>query len=379
MILGTKYWKNERKKNMEKTEKMKTAVVGCGSISDIYLKNMMHKFSNLEVISCCARHLESAVKKAEKYGIKACTFEEILEDSSVEMLVILTPAPTHYELIRRGLMAGKHVYTEKTMTVSAKEAEELLKLAEEKGLYLGSAPDTFLGAALQTGRKAIDDRILGEVTSFEISANREIDFLASIFTFLRMPGGGICYDYGVYYLTALVSLLGPVERVAAIVKNRKEVRKNICKESSDYGKEYSYPNESQVSAVIELENGISGTFSLNGDSIARDLADFKIYGTKGVLTISDPNQFGGDISVIQNGDDGKVESTLLEPVSPYSENCRGIGPSEMAQAIREGKKNRASKEMAYHVLDTICQMMKSSDTGAFEKVESTCSRPEVFR
>ncbi len=364
---------------MEKAEKMKTAVVGCGSISDIYLKNMMHRFSNLEVISCCARHLESAVKKAEKYGIRACTFEEILEDSSVEMLVILTPAPTHYELIRRGLMAGKHVYTEKTMTVSVKEAEELLKLAEEKGLYLGSAPDTFLGAALQTGRKAIDDGILGEVTSFEISANREIDFLASIFTFLRMQGGGICYDYGVYYLTALVSLLGPVERVAAIVKNRKEVRKNICKESPDYGKEYSYPNESQVSAVIELENGILGTFSLNGDSIARDLADFKIYGTKGVLTISDPNQFGGDISVIQNGADGKVESTLLEPVSPYSENCRGIGPSEMAQAIREGKKNRASKEMAYHVLDTICQMMKSSDTGAFEKVESTCSRPEVFR
>lgn len=364
---------------MEKTEKMRTAVVGCGSISDIYLENMIHRFSNLEVVSCCARHLESAEKKAAKYGIQACTFEEILADSSIEMLVILTPAPTHYELIRQGLMAGKHVYTEKTMTVSAEEAEELLKLSEEKGLYLGSAPDTFLGAALQTGRKAIDEGMLGEVTSFEISANREIDFLASRFTFLRMQGGGICYDYGVYYLTALVSLLGPVERVAAIVKNRKAVRKNICKESPDYGKEYTYPNESQVSAVIELENGIMGTFSLNGESIGRDLADFKIYGTKGVMKLSDPNQFGGDISVILKSDEEDGKSTVLEPVSLYSENCRGIGPSEMAQAIRKGAKNRAGKEMAYHVLDTICQMMESSGTGAFEKVTSTCSRPEVFR
>lgn len=361
------------------TGRMKTAVVGCGSISDIYLKNMIHRFSNLEVVSCCAGHLESAQKKAEKYGIRACTFEEILEDSSVDMLVILTPAPTHYELIRRGLMAGKHVYTEKTMTVSLEEAAELVKLSKEKGLYLGSAPDTFLGAALQTARKAIDDGILGEVTSFEISANREIDFLASVFTFLRMEGGGICYDYGVYYLTALVSLLGPVERVAAIVKNRKAVRKNICRESPDYGKEYPYPNESQVGAVMELENGIMGTFSLNGDSIARDLADFKIYGTKGVLKIPDPNQFGGEVSVILNSDEENGENAVLEPVSPYSENSRGIGPSEMAQAIGEGRKNRASKEMAYHVLDTICQMMKSSETGAFEKVESTCSRPEAFR
>ena len=149
------------------TKKMRVGVVGCGAISDIYLTNMIHNFENLEVAACCAGHLEHAKKKAEQYGIKGCTYEEILADPSIEMVVILTPAPTHEGLIRQALEAGKHVYTEKTMTLAPETAAKLIGLAEEKHLYLGSAPDTFLGSALQTARKAIDDGLIGEVTSFE--------------------------------------------------------------------------------------------------------------------------------------------------------------------------------------------------------------------
>lgn len=354
-------------------KKIKTAVVGCGAISDIYLKNMISQFDNLEVVACCANHYENAVKKAEKYSIRACTFEEILADGSIEMVVILTPVPTHYDLIRRALMAGKHVYTEKTITVDKEEAAQLLALSEEKGLYLGSAPDTFLGASLQLAKKVIEEQKLGEVTSFQICGNRNLDFLGSIFTFLRLPGGGICQDYGVYYLTALVSLLGPVDSVAAVVSNRAQIRRNIYKDSPEYGQEYTYPNESQVSAVIRLENGITGNFSLNGDSIMQDQAIFIIYGTEGILKLSDPNQFGGDIRFLPNSYDWTVrtEETVLENNLPYKENSRGIGPSEMADAILHNRRNLANKELAYHVLDVICQMKKSSDTHQFEKVEST--------
>ena len=72
-------------------KKMKVAVVGCGAISDIYLTNMIERFDNLEVVACCAAHFEHAQKKAQKYGIKACTYEEILSDNAIEMVVILTP------------------------------------------------------------------------------------------------------------------------------------------------------------------------------------------------------------------------------------------------------------------------------------------------
>lgn len=362
------------------SKKIRTAVVGCGAISDIYLTNMIHRFPNLEVTACTSRHLESAQKKAAQYGIRACSYDEILQDVTIDMVVVLTPAPTHYELIRQALLNGKHVYTEKTMTVGLEEAKELIQLSKEKGLYLGSAPDTFLGAALQNARRAIDEGVIGEVTSFQIHANRNIDIIASFATFLCMPGGGICYDYGVYYLTALVSLLGPVKRVSAIVRNKNEKRKNTSPGTPGYGREYEYRNESQAAAAMELKNGVFGTFVLNGDSILQDQAEFMIYGTKGILKLSDPNQFGGEV-ILMASDSKQWEATTKKAVhytDAFSENSRGIGPAEMASAIIEGRPNRANKEMAYHVLDVISQMIASSESGRFEEVLSECERPAVL-
>lgn len=359
-------------------KKMRVGVVGCGAISDIYLTNMIHTFDNLEVVACCARHFEHAKKKAEQYGIEARTYEEILSDPSIEMVVILTPAPTHEGLIRQALEAGKHVYTEKTMTLSAESAASLLALAKEKNLRIGAAPDTFLGAALQTARKAIDDGLIGEVTSFEACANRNIDWLASMFHFLRMEGGGIGYDFGVYYLTALVSLFGPIERLAASVRNLAKTRTNQVEESPEYGQPYEYDNESQIFSILEMKNGVRGTFSLNGDSVINDQALFTIYGKKGVLKLPDPNCFGGDVFYIPaaNGFDDHIEPQRLDYGFAYQENSRGIGPSDMAAAICEGREHRASGEMAYHVLDVIEQIMNSGKQGAFVQISSKCQRPK---
>jgi len=360
---------------------IKTAVAGCGAISDIYLTNMIGKYETLEVVACCAKHRESAERQGKKYGIRPCTFEEILADEEIRLLVVLTPAPTHFELIWQALKAGKHVFTEKTLTTSLEDAQKLLKLSDEKGLYLGAAPDTFLGSGIQTAYRAIQDGLLGEITSFHITANRDIDVLASIFQFLRMPGGGICFDYGVYYLTALISLLGPVSQVFSVVKNRCRERVNVFPESPDFGKPYIYDNESQVDAVITMKSGVTGTFALNGDSVMVDLAEFTIHGTKGILRLGDANQFGAEISLIPNDakafKDG-LKPEILTPVSSLSENCRGIGPAEMAYAILNNKKQRASKEMAYHVLDTIVQIMESGKTQMPREVTSSCTQPEYF-
>ena len=142
----------------------------------------------------------------------------MLKDPEIDLVLCLTPTCVHYDIIRQALIAGKHVYTEKTMTDDPSTAHELAALAREKGLYLSSAPDTFLGASLQTARQAIDSGMIGQITSFSAAATRCNDHMLSFYSFLRMPGGGVLYDYAVYYLTALVSLLGPVEQVASIVR-----------------------------------------------------------------------------------------------------------------------------------------------------------------
>lgn len=363
--------------------KVRAAIVGCGSISDIYFKNMMKENTSLEVTACCAKHMESAGRQAAKYGVSACTYEEILADETIEMVVILTPAPTHYELIFQALQAGKHVFSEKPLTDKLEDGKKLLQMADEKGLYLGAAPETFLGACFQTARKAIDEDMIGEITSFTICGNRDMDIFASVYLSLRLPGGGICFDYGVYYLTALISLLGPIDKVFALAKNYKKERMNIYPESPDYGKTFTYDNESQVNAVIQMENGVMGNFALNGDSNVKDLGEFMIYGKKGVLRLGDANLFGGKVTFIPN-DHNMAHwdldmSKVLENISPITGNHRGIGPAELAYAILSGKKSRVSKELPYHVLDTISQMMKSSETGKMETVESTCERPEMLK
>ncbi len=357
---------------------MNVAIVGCGAISDIYLKNMMHRFSNLNVAACCANHIEHAKEKAEEYGIKGCSYEEILTDSSIDMVVILTPPSSHENLIRQALEAGKHVYTEKTLTLSAETAASLLALAREKHLYLGSAPDTFLGAAFQTARKAIDDGLIGEVTSFDICANRDLDYLGGLSPYLCTPGGGICYDYSVYHLTALISLLGPVDSVSAIVRNLAAKRPNTFPDSPDFGQTFSYPNESQVFSILKLENGIAGTLSINGDSTIQDQAHFMIYGKKGILKLTDPNTFGGDVIYLpaQKDFEDHLAPQILNYGFTYGDNSRGLGPSEMADAIFENRENRANAELAVHVLDVIDHMLGSSEKGAFVQVTSTCKRPE---
>lgn len=357
---------------------MKSAVVGCGAISDIYLTNMINRFDILEVAACCARNPEHAARKAQQYGIKASTYEEILADESIELIVNLTPAPAHYEIIKKALEAGKHVYTEKSMTVSLEEAAELVRLSEEKGLYLGSAPDTFLGAALQTARKAIDDGLIGEVTSFDICANRDLDYLSGVSPFLCMPGGGICYDYSVYHLTALVSLLGPVESVSALVRNLAPQRTNTFPDSPTFGQKISYPNESQVFSILKMEHEITGTLSINGDSVIHDLAHFMIYGKKGVLKLTDPNTFGGNVIFLpaqKNFKDHPAHQILNYGFS-YEENSRGLGPSEMADAIFTKRESRTNASLAIHVLDVIDHMVESSEKGAFVQVPTTCRRPE---
>ncbi len=356
---------------------MKVGVVGCGSISDTYLTNMIHHIANLDVVCCCAAHYENAVRKAAQYGIRACTYPEMLADPEIGMVVILTPVPTHYDLIRSALLAGKHVYTEKVIAVNAQQAKELLQLAEERRLYLGAAPDTFLGASLQIARKAIDDGLLGDITGFIAAANRDLDYFTAAYGFLLLPGGGICYDYGVYYLTALISLLGAVKRVGSIMGNRKPVRVNRIEGSADYGKEYAYTNESYVQAVLEMENGSCGCFSINGDTVCEDKAMFVIHGTKGMLKLGDPNQFGGAVTYIPNAEP-YAPRVLDCGDMPFAGNSRGIGPAEMADAIFNRRPNRASKEMAYHVLDTLEQIGKSSESGCFIAPESRCDRPAAF-
>lgn len=356
-------------------------VVGAGIISDIYLKNMTGKFSNLRVKSVSARHMEKAREKAARYGIEACSVEDMMADPEIEMIVNLTPVGSHEAVTRMALLAGKHVYTEKTITNSFETAQELCRIADQKGLFLGSAPDTFLGSSLQSARRAVDQGILGDITGFSATVNRCNDVLLCLFPIGRQPGAGICKDFGVYYITALVSLLGPVSKTAAFVRTPYPKHRNIIPDSPEYGQWFDSPNESEVSAILQLKSGVTGSIHLNGDSNLKEQANFVILGTKGMLYLTDPNLFGGTVRFRPNVMDFDAPDAYedLRPGNTFSGNERGLGPSEMAEAIRNGSPRfRTSKELGLHVLEVLQGMLESGESQSFRTMTTDCPLPAPF-
>ena len=352
---------------------LKTAVVGCGAISGIYLKNMTERFSILEVVACCSEHGESARQKAEQFGLKATTFEEILADPSIELVVNLTPAPAHYDIVKRSLLAGKHVYTEKVLTPSFESSKELVELAEEKGLYLGVAPDTFLGAPIQTAKAAIEQGMIGQVTSCHVNLNRDLSAFYRPGSFGILPGGGIGFDVGIYYLTALLSILGPVAQVGGIVRTEEPQRTVKNPLSPHYGETFTVENENMMMGVLNFKNGVLGTLHFTGCSILPEAPRVMIYGTQGILSIPDPNCFDGTVMVQKRG------TQTLEPIPygyGYSTNSRGLGVAEMAWSIRKGRPHRASGKMALHAVEVFEAITKSSSDGCFKKITTSFEIPK---
>ena len=173
--------------------KVKTAVIGCGMISSIYIRNLSRLFSVIDLAAVCNIHREGAEARAKEFGIpKAMTIDEAAADPEIELAVNLTPASAHYDVIKRMLLAGKHVYTEKMFTTDLEQSRELVALAAEKGLLLGVAPDTVLGAGIQTARYLIDTGMIGKVTSAQVCINRNQALNSEYFRFLRGPGGIPC-------------------------------------------------------------------------------------------------------------------------------------------------------------------------------------------
>jgi len=360
---------------------LQVGIIGAGAISGRYIETIQEKFPVMKILCVCSRRQEKAAERAAQYGIESCTLEDMLQNDEIDMVINLTPVGAHYEIIKRALLAGKHVYTEKTMTDDPEKARELIALADEKGLYLGSAPDTFLGSAIQTARKAIDDGLIGEVTSFAIAANRNNNILLSMFPFLRLPGAGLCYDYAVYHMTALVSLLGEVERVGAMIRAPYQTHVNILPDSPEFGKVMNTPNESELNAILQLKSGVSGTIMINADSILPEKTYFAVYGTEGILYLPDPNQFGEDVLYMPNWKGGDIPpaSQVLSPVNPYEDESRGLGAADMAEAILTGKMPKASKELAAHVLDVLSALKQSSEKGCLISIESDAERPDPLR
>lgn len=352
--------------------KLKVGMIGCGNISDHYLRNFSEGFDSVELVACADMLIARAQAKATAYsGVKAVTVEALLADPEIDIVLNLTIPAAHYDVAKAALKAGKSVYNEKPLTRKPAEARELLALAEAKGLRVGCAPDTFLGEGLQTCVKVMEDDVIGKpvaATAFVVCHGHETWHPDP--EFFYKPGGGPMFDMGPYYLTALVALMGPVRRVTGSTRINFPVR-TITSEPKK-GESIKVEVPTHVTGVLDFECGAVATIIASFDIWHASLPCIEIYGTKGTLRAPDPNGFGGKVEVCLAGEKDWRE---IPSVHGGRTNGRGLGVADMAEAIGENRPHRASGKLAAHVLDVTQAFQTASDTGRHIEFAETCRRP----
>lgn len=349
-------------------KKLGIGIIGCGNISDIYLKNLSTMFKSVDLVGCADIVDEKAKEKSEQYKIKHFSVDEILSSDEIDIILNITIPIAHREVCEKALMAGKHVYVEKPLSLNTEDGKFLIDLAKEKGLYIGGAPDTFLGGGIQTCIKLIRDGWIGEIVganAFMTCHGHESWHPDPEFYY--KAGGGPMYDMGPYYLTALAKLIGPIDQVAGLTKKGFETR-TITSEKK-YGQEITVDVPTHLVSLLKFANGAIGQLTTSFDVWGAELPRIEIYGTKGTISVPDPNTFGGPIRLKTMDSDGFKE---VPSAYGYTENSRGLGIVNMAEAIVNNKPEmfEASGALTYHVLEVMDAIHKSSDTLSFIEIES---------
>jgi len=350
-------------------------VAGIGKISKIYLDNLTGMFGKRVKLTAVSDIIfERAEKAAADYHAKACGSLDEMLDSDVDIVLNLSQPQYHFDIALASVKAGKHVYNEKPLCVKREDAAVLLNAAVEKKVRVGGAPDTFLGAGIQTCRKLLDDGWIGSpIAASAFMMNHGPEHWHPAPEFFYKQGGGPMFDVGPYYLTALVNLLGPVARVSGSAKIGSSTR--LITSEPLNGAIINVEVPTHVTGILEFSGGAVGTIITSFDVYSHTLPCIEIYGTEGTLRVPDPNTFGGPVYVRRFREE---EWSQIPLINSYAEDSRGLGVTEMAEAIEQGRPHRASAELAFHVLDIMHGIHEASASGRYCKLKSKCKRPAAM-
>ena len=349
-------------------------LIGIGNVSAAYIEHMRPFADIIRVVACAGRDVGRAKAKAAELGIATgCSVEDLLRDPAVDIVLNLTNPLAHTEINLQALRAGKHVYCEKPFALDYASGYKVLQEARKRKLHLCCAPDTVLGGGIQTCRKLIDDGAIGKpIAATANMLHGGVEAWHPNPDFCYQPGGGPLFGMGPYYLTALVTLLGPVNRVAASATiGRKERRITSL---PFHGQLITVRTPTHLCGVLEHVQGAVSTVTMSYDVAAHQAPMLEIYGTDGSLHCPDPNNFNGDVLLWTTSNPQWVKVPLTHDGS----TGRGLGVAEMADAIRHHRLPRASGELGLHVVEVMESFHTSARTGRKVKIHTPCPQPAAM-
>ena len=370
----------------------KVGLIGCGNIAETYFR--AHKyFNNFKIVKCADINSKVSDNCAKKYKIQSKSVAGILKDKEIEVILNLTIPKAHYIIAKKALMNGKHIYSEKPLAVNFNDGKKLIKLAKRKGLYIGNAPDTFLGGGNQKARELLDKNVIGK-----IKFGNAIFAYPGIQSYHPNPEpwfakkeGGPVIDMGPYYLTALVNLLGPASHVLS--QSLMGKKKRIIGVGPKKGKKFKVECPTTYFSTIKFKSGTIIRLTLSFDVISHLRNHIELYGEEGSMIVPDPNMFGGSVLISKKLNsmwkNYKTNKALLGKIniktqssraneSPTNANYRGAGLSEMLQSIKHKKKHRCNGDLSLHVLNIIDDIKKSASSGKRKNITISCKKPLFF-
>ena len=370
----------------------KIGLIGCGHIAETYFRAEKY-FNNIKIIKCADINEKASKRCALNFGIKSVTVNELLKDKEIEIILNLTIPKAHYQISKKALINGKHIYSEKPLAINLNDGKTLLKISKKKKLYLGNAPDTFLGGGIQKSKELVEKNIIGNV-----KLGNAVFAFPGIQSYHPNPEpwftkkeGGPVIDMGPYYITALVNLLGPAKKVTGtIIQGQKYRTIGIGPKK---GKKFKVECPTTYLSTITFKNNSVIRLTLSFDVIAHQRNHIELYGEKGSMIVPDPNMFGGSVLTCNKlGDNWREFKTSKMPLgrinirtqssraneAPTNANYRGVGLSEMAYSIENKRKHLCSGEISLHVLDIITSIMKAARSGKIQYINTFCAKPKKF-
>ena len=358
------------------TRDLGVGIIGCGNISTAYLR-LAPIFRGIDVRACADLNLDAAKAQAEAFGVEALSPNDLMSRDDIEIVVNLTIPAAHAAVSEAALNAGKHVYSEKPFVLDVADGKRLLALAEDKGLRIGSAPDTILGGAHQLARHLIDQGDLGTILSgTAVVQGHGMESWHPNPDFFFQPGAGPVLDIGPYYISNLVQLLGPVSEVMAMSSKGSETR--VIGNGPREGEEIPVDTPTTIHALLRFRSGAQITLLTSWDVWAHSHGHMELYGSEGSMFLPDPNFFGGDLRMTRHQQDAALpdwDHPFGQPNEGERANYRVAGLADMAAAIEEGREHRCNGSFALHVVDVMTSILTSGETNAPVALTTTCDRP----
>jgi predicted dehydrogenase len=364
---------------------MRVGIIGCGNISETYFE-CQNLFNNFNVVACADINIEAAKNSAEKYNVKAFSVDDILANDDIDVIINLTIPSAHKEIIMKSLNAGKHCFSEKPLAMNFNEGLEIAELAKSKNLYVGCAPDTFLGAAGQKARSLIEDKKIGDVVlgTFNLMSHGMEHWHPNPDFFFK-PGAGPVFDVGVYYITQLVNLIGPIKSISSLSGTATPER-TITSEPRN-GEKIKVETPTTLMGTLEFHNNAKIQFFCSWDVWKHKHSTIELYGLEGSMIVPDPNFFSGDILISHKEEDWQVinNDKMLLGIPNKTDNSgdkianyRGIGLSDMIDAISHQRQSRCSLDLAVHVLEAMEGIIKSSDERVIYTMKTKPNQPDFL-